>query len=315
LGSVLKAIHKLQHIELAKGGVVAAKSFGVLVLVGIIEVVVGILSLSVALIADGAHSFADAAVSLIVWTGLRLSRKAPDGKFHFGYYRAETFSSMIAAVFMSALGALILYESYLTLFVTKQIANAEIAMAVALAAAAVAMIQSFYKRRAARRFDSLALRTDAFNSVKDFMTSITAFFGIALSHYFGIIQTDSIAGMIIAVFIFTVSYVTIREASLVLMDACSCTDIISDIENIAKTTAHVKRAHNIRLRKLGPYVVGDMHIEVDGNMTVKEAHELTTQIEEKIKQEFDEVAEIKVRIEPYGSERREKTQTPKTKGR
>jgi len=159
---------------------------------------------------------------------------------------------------------------------------------------------SFYKQRAAKQFDSLALKTDAFNSIKDFLTSLTAFFGIALSHYLGIVQTDSVAGMIIAVFIFTVSYATIKEASLVLMDACSCTDIVSDIENIAKAVAHVKGVHDIRLRKLGPYVVGDMHIEVDGKMTVNEAHELTTQIEEKIKQEFDEIAEIKIRMEPHG---------------
>jgi ferrous-iron efflux pump FieF len=84
------------------------------------------------------------------------------------------------------------------------------------------------------------------------------------------------------------------------MDACQCSDIVSDVENIAKTVTHVKGVHDIRLRKLGPYVVGDMHVEVDGKMTVNEAHELITQIEEKIKQEFDEIAEIKVRIEPHG---------------
>jgi len=273
----------------------------VLVLVGIVEVLVGIFSLSVALIADGAHSFADAAVSLIVWVGLRLSRKAPDGKFHFGYYRVETFSSIIAAIFMSILGVVILYESYQVLLYARKIVNAEIAMMVALIAASIAMIMSVFKRREAKRFDSLALKTDAFNSVKDFLTSMTAFFGVAFSHYLGIVQTDSVAGIIIAFFIFTVSYYIIKEASLVLMDACSCTEIVSDIENIAKSVAHVRRVHSIRLRKLGPYVVGDMHIEVDGNMTINEAHKLTAQIEEKIKQEFDEIAEIKVRIEPHRS--------------
>jgi len=112
-------------------------------------------------------------------------------------------------------------------------------------------------------------------------------------------QTDSIAGIIIAFFIFTVSYVTIKEASLVLMDACTCSEIVSDIENIAKSIPHVKNVQNIRLRKLGPYIVGDMHVEVAGNMTVNEADKITTEIEEKIKQEFDEVVEFKIRIEPY----------------
>lgn len=289
----------MHHTELSKGGGVAAKSFSILVAVGIFEVFVGLLSGSLGLIADGAHSFADAAVSLIVWLGIRLSRKAPDGKFHFGYYRVETFSSIVAALFMISLGFIILYESYQILLSVRVIVNAEIAMATALIATIIALSLTFYKLRAAKRIDSLALKTDALNSIKDVLTSVTAFFGIALSHYLGIIQTDSIAGIIIALFIFTVSYVTIKEASLVLMDACTCTEIVSDIENIAKNIQHVKKVQNIRLRKLGPYIVGDMHVEVDGKMTVNEADKITTEIEEKIKQEFDEVVEFKVRIEPY----------------
>ena len=293
----------LQPSKLSKGGGVAAKSFSILVLVGVFEAFVGLVSGSVGLIADGAHSFADAAVSLIVWLGIRFSRKAPDGKFHFGYYRVETFSSIVAALFMIGLGFIILYESYQILLYARQIVNAESAMVTALIATAIALALSFYKLRAAKKIDSLALRTDALNSIKDVLTSLTAFLGIAFSHYLGIIQTDSIAGMIIAFFIFAVSYFTIKEASLVLMDACSCPEIVSDIESMAKSIQYVKGVQNIRLRKLGPYVVGDMHVEVDGNMTVTEADKITVEIEEKIKQEFDEVVEFKVRIEPY------KTQT------
>jgi divalent metal cation (Fe/Co/Zn/Cd) transporter len=92
------------------------------------------------------------------------------------------------------------------------------------------------------------------------------------------------------------------------MDACSCTEIISDIENVAKSVPHVKSVQDVRLRKIGPYVMGDMRVEVDGKMTVNEAHKIKTEIEEKAKQEFDEVAEIKVRIEPAktGDKREEK---------
>jgi len=290
---------RLQSTELAKGGAVAEKSFVILVLVGIAEVFVGIFSLSVALIADGVHSFADAVVSLIVWIGLRLSRKAPDGKFHFGYYRVETFSSVIAAFFMAILGGVVLYESYQVLLAPREIINAEIAMTVALSAAAVALVISIYKTRAAKKYGSLALKTDAFNSVKDVLTSVTAFLGITFTKYFKIAQTDSIAGMIIAFFVFTVAYSIVKEASLVLMDACQCTEILSDIENIAKSVKHVKEVHSIRMRKLGPYLMGDMHVVVDGDMSVREADQIATQIEEKVKQEFDEVTEIKVRIEPH----------------
>jgi cation diffusion facilitator family transporter len=289
----------LPSTELAKGGTVAEKSFVILVLVGIAEVFAGTFSLSVALIADGALSFADAAVSLIVWIGLRLSRKAPDGRFHFGYYRVETFSGIVAAFFMTILGGIIFYESYKVLLVPRKIINAEMAMTVALSAAVVALVLSIYKTRAAKKYASLALKTDAFNSVKDVLTSVTVFLGITFSKYLNIPETDSIAGMIIAFFVFTVAYSIIREASLVLMDACQCTEILSDIEKIAKSVKHVKEVHDIRMRKLGPYLTGDMHVVVDGEMSVREADKIATQIEEQVKQEFDEVTEIKVRIEPH----------------
>jgi len=291
----------LHQTELAKGGKVAEKSFLVLVLVGIVEVLVGVFSFSVALIADGVQSFADAVVSLVVWTGLRLSRKAPDGRFHFGYYRVETFSSVLAAFFMIILGGIILYESYLEFLAPTEIVSAEVAMTVALVATAIALVQFIFKTRAAKRYDSLALKTDAFNSIKDVLTSLTAFLGIAFSRYLGFVQTDGIAGIIIALFVFTVAYTITKEASLVLMDACQCSDILSDIENIAKSVKHVKDVHSIRMRKLGPYLMGDMHVVVDGAMTVKEADQIATQIEEQVKQEFDEVTEIKVRIEPHES--------------
>jgi cation diffusion facilitator family transporter len=297
----LEVADELRSTRLAKGGVVAERSFVILVLVGIAEVSIGVFSFSLALIADGVQSFADSIVSLIVWIGLRLSGKAPDGKFHFGYYRVENFSSIVAALVLSISGGVILFESYQSLLSPGEIVNAEIAMATALSATAIAGTILFFKIRVARKFDSLALKADAFNSVKDVLTSLTAFLGIAISKYLGIRATDSIAGVIIAFFVFTVAYSVVKESSLVLMDACSCSDIVSDIENIAKSVKHVKGVHDIRMRKLGPYLVGDLHIVLDGELTVREADQIATQVEEMVKKEFDEVTEIKVRIEPFES--------------
>ena len=129
--------HQQKLNTLVQGGKVPRKSFAIQLMVGISEVLMGMFTLSVALIADGIQSFADAGVSLIVWIGLRLSRKAPDGKFHFGYYRVETFSSIIAALFMAALGVVVLYESYQEFVKPTAIANPELALFIAFLAAAV----------------------------------------------------------------------------------------------------------------------------------------------------------------------------------
>jgi cation diffusion facilitator family transporter len=283
---------------LVQGGRVARKYFLIQMIVGVAEVLMGIFTLSVALIADGTQSFADAGVSLIVWIGLRISRRAPDGKFHFGYYRVETFSSIIAALFMAILGGVVLYESYREFIKPTAIANAELALVVALLATAVSSTLLIYKRRAAKKYASLALKTDANNSIKDVLTSITAFIGIALARYFNIIQTDAIAGIIISLFVFTMVYTIIKEASLVLMDACQCPEILTGIENIARSVKQVKHVHSLRMRKIGPYLMGDLHVVIDADLTVRDSSKIAYEIEELVKKEFDEIIEIKVRIDP-----------------
>ena len=205
--------------DLAQGGRVAKRSFLVQLMVGFSEVIIGIFTLSIALIADGIQSFADAGVSLIVWLGLRLSRRAPDKHFHFGYHRVETLSSIVAALFMASIGAFTLYESYREFLNPTPVSNSALALVVAFVAALVSLQLLIYKRRAARKFGSLALKTDASNSIKDVLTSVIAFIGIALSSFFGVLQTDAIAGIIISIFVFTMVYPILKEASLVLLDA------------------------------------------------------------------------------------------------
>jgi len=284
---------------LIQGGKVARKSFLVQLLVGLTEVFMGMFTLSIALIADGIQSFADAGVSLIVWLGLRISGRAPDGKFHFGYYRFDTLSSIVAALFMAIIGGITLYESAKEFLKPTTIANPEIALVVALIAALISSVLLVYKRRAAKKYSSLALKTDASNSIKDVLTSITAFVGIALSTYFGIPQTDAIAGIIISLFVFITVRSIIKEASLVLLDACQCPEILAEIEKIAMCTQQVRRVKSIRMRKAGSYLIGDMVVAVDGNMTVKEACEVESDIEKRIKQKFDEILELKVSVNPY----------------
>jgi cation diffusion facilitator family transporter len=265
----------------------------------------GTFTLSIALIADGIQSFADAGVSLIVWIGLRLSRRKPDESFHFGYYRFETLSSIIAAVFMASLGIVVLFESYQSLFIPSALVNPAVAMVVAITAASVSTVLLMYKRHYAKKYASMALKTDATNSIKDVLTSITAFVGIALSAYAGFAHTDAIAGIIISLFVFTMVYTIFKEASLVLLDAFQSPETVDAIEGIAKSQPLVRGVHSIRLRKLGSYIIGDMHVTVDSKMTVKEATEIAFQIEGQTKRAFRDIIEMNVIVEPAREKEKE----------
>jgi cation diffusion facilitator family transporter len=266
--------------------------------VGFAEVITGLFTLSVALIADGVQSFADAGVSFIVWTGLRISRKKPDRKFPFGYHRFETMSSIIATGFMGSLAIVLLYNSYQELRNPTPIINAEVSMIVASAALTVSTLLLFYKRRAAKRYKSAALKTDAANSIKDVLASSTVLLGITLSFFLGITQTDAIAGIVIALFVFAMIRPILRESSLVLLDAFDDHEMVGEIEQTAKQTLGVKQVQKVRMRKAGSFLIGDMRVVIDADLTVRDACRITKEVEKNIKREFTDILDIKVIIEP-----------------
>jgi cation diffusion facilitator family transporter len=284
--------------KLLKSGKVAKRFFAVQMAVGFAEVITGLFTLSVALIADGVQSFADAGVSFIVWTGLRISRRKPDHKYPFGYHRFETMSSIVAAGFMGGLAVVLLYKSYQELLNPTPIINAEISMIVASASLTVSALLLVYKRRAAKRYKSAALKTDAANSIKDVLASSTVLLGIALSFSLGITQTDAIAGIVIAFFVFAMIRPILRESSLVLLDAFDDHEIVGEIEQTAKQTRGIKQVQKVRMRKAGSYLIGDMRVVIDADLTVRDACRITKEVEKSIKREFTDILDIKVIIEP-----------------
>jgi len=288
---------KSRHRGLLEGEKTARTSVVVTIAIGAIEVLVGIVSGSIALIADGIHSFADAFVSFIVWLGLKISRRAPDGKFHFGYYRAETFSAILAALVMIGIGVIILYETYLAFLTVRKLLFPVLAMIVTLFAAIISLALAFYKRRIAKRIDSLSLTADVYNTIADGLTSLIAFFGVFFS-YLGLPQTDALAGMIIAVFLFAVTFSTIKEASLVLMDACTCPEVVETIRQTTESVEGVKGVRDIKLRKLGSFIIGEMNIEVDGNISVYDADAVVTKIEKLVKDQIVELESLTIKVKP-----------------
>jgi len=276
---------------------VARNAFAIVLCVGISEIIAGLISQSVALVADGIHSLATATVLFIIWIGLHLSGRAPDGTFHFGYYRIETLGSLFAAFLMTVFAGLVLVEAYSTWTTQGKPTNADLAVAVASAAAGIGIVVSIVTQRASKKYGSTSLKVGALNGILDVLSSVAVSLGVTLSSYLGIVHADTIAGALIAAAIFAGAYSIFKESSLVLADACKCGDIVNAIGDIARKVKGIKEVHSVRIRQLGPYLVGDMHVVVDSNMLVREADNIATEVEESIKKEIGNVIELKVRIE------------------
>src|ERR671914_2300256 len=238
---------------LIAGQKIAKISVITLLSIGAAEIIMGQISGSVVATADGIDSLSDAMISFIVLIGLRIAHRPADRKFPFGYHKVESFAALIAAIGMTVIGVVIFYNSYQTLIHPHEIKEPILVMIVLASAGAISLHRAFQMRKIANKFNLLSLKTDARNSIKDGSASVIGFFSILVATQFGFVQMDAIGGMIIAGYIFSVSYISLKRSSLILVDSWQnpeLTDIIKKIisEQFNNEMLNVK---NVLLRSAG----------------------------------------------------------------
>jgi len=261
---------------------IAGVSVWTLLAVGIAELVFSSLTGSIALFADGVDSISDAVVSFFVWTGLRFVRKRPSRRFQYGYYKVESLTALATAIALVGFSAFIFARAYRAFNDPQPVELPVVALVVTLAAGLLSLYRALQMRSVANRNHILSLKVDARNSIKDTTSSFVAFASILLAS-FGILHADAIGGMLVGIYILTVAYVAVKESSLVLLDAFHEPELTKEIENLIRSRADVKDIRELRLRRAGPFIVGGIEVVVDGNMSLNQAHEVVTQIENSVK--------------------------------
>jgi cation diffusion facilitator family transporter len=285
--------------NLVREGIIAGKriakiSVVTLLAIGIVEIVTGYLSGSVVATADGIDSVSDAMISFIVLLGLRIAHKPADKKFHFGYHKVESFAALMAAIGMIVIGVIIFYNSYQSFIHPHEIKEPILVMVVLASAGAISLHRAFQMRKIANKYNLLSLKTDARNSIKDGSASVIGFFSILIATQFGFLQMDAIGGMIIAGYIFSVSYISLKRSSLILVDSWQnpeLTDMIKKIisEQFSNEAVEVK---NVLLRSSGLVDQAEIHIELSGNEPLSDIEMLSLGMEMAIRAKVPSLEKI-----------------------
>ena len=274
---------------------IAKASIPLFMVIGIVEVLSGSFSGSVALVSDGVHTLSDGLVSGIVWIGLRFARRGPDGKFHFGYYKVENLAALVAAFAMAAIGVLILVRSYTAFFDPQPIEQSTLPLVVAAIASISFWILGLYKRKIAKAEKSKSLLLDAYNTLKSGLSSLMAFFAVLLSSFF--VQIDALAGIAISFFIFVVVVTSIRESAMVLVDACNCDITVDEIKKTVSAVDGVKEVREARLRPYGPNLLGQISVQVDGSLSVRDSDSIVKKVKKSVRDLIPAVSGITVEVE------------------
>ena len=278
---------------MADGERIAWRSSFTLLGIGVVEVVAGFFSGSLTLTTDGADSFSDAVISFIVWAGLKFSKKAPDDRFHFGYLRVESLAALIASFAMIAMASAFMYEAYTRIIAPREISYEPYVLSILLVASLISLYRALQMRRMAKTSNLLSLKTGAYNSIKDASASFIGFGTILILAVFHLPILDAIGSIIIGVYIYTVAYISIRESSLVLVDAFNSPEVVAKIKETIEGGYGVQ-VESVRLRRVGPLIEGIINILAAGTATLDDVAEARVQLKKVLAQEIEGLCRLTI---------------------
>jgi cation diffusion facilitator family transporter len=283
--------------SLQRGVKVAKLSALVMALLGLAKGIVGLLSGSVALLADAVHSLSDVFASLAVWFGLKFAQKKPTERFPYGYYKAETLASLMISLIILFSGVEIMREALLKFWNPMTISFPFIVLPIPAISAASSYLLSKYKERTGKEINSQALVGEGKHSMVDVYSSIIVLVGVIFS-YLGFAWVEAFAGLVISLLVVKLGLWLAKDTVLVLMDACLDPNRVSKMKEVAKTVPGVKGIHAVKIRRSGPYIFGEMHVDVQEKITVEKAHEISEEIERRVKESIKEIDSLITHMEP-----------------
>ena len=265
--------------------------------------IVGFLSGSIVLVADGIHSAADSFSTFLVWLGLKIAKKKPTEKFQYGYYKAENLSTFLVSGLIFYAGFEIVRSSVHKLFTSYQLHIPLIAISVAILDAIVMFLVGTYEVKVGREIHAQSLIADGSESRMHLFSSSVVLLGL-LSSYFKIPYIEGIAGIIISGFIFSVGIESARDSILALMDVSPNKEIEDKIKQIISKFAELESFSGLKLRKSGPFIFGEIRVRMKKNISVERAHEVTERLEQEIKSKIPQVDSFLINVEPFEKEER-----------
>jgi len=252
---------------------------------------------SLAVGSEAVNSLTDAGYSAVVLAGLYLTTRPPDFEHPHGHERIEPFVALFVAVGVFGAGVLVLWQAGTTLLAGDvQVSHGPAAVGV-LAAAAIAKYGLYrYCLRVGARHNSPAITAVALDNRVDVLTALAALAGVTGAAT-GYPVLDPLAALVVAVGIFYTGYEIVHDNVNYLVGAAPPEELRTEIVRRALGHPDVRGAHDVVAHYVGPEIDVSLHIEVEGDRTLREAHEIETAVMDAI-QNLDEIDDVFVHVDP-----------------
>ena len=285
--------------NLQTGARIALFGLAINVLLAAAKILAGLVGHAYVLIADGIESALDVGGSIVIWGGLTVAARPPDATHPYGHGKAEPIAAVVVAVGVLTAGLGLAIQSVREIFLPHH-APAPYTLAVLIVAVILKEILYRYVIRFGREMESTAVETDAWHHRIDAMTSIAAFIGISVALIGGEAwqSADDWAALFACALIGASGYRLLRPALFEIMDTAPRGKIVRSIRRAARSVPGVIEVEKCRARKMGLDFYVDLHVGVDGSISVHEGHEIAHQVKRAIQQSDSRIADVLVHIEP-----------------
>ena len=262
----------------------------------------GIIGHSHALVADAIESTADVFSSLIVWGGLRIASTPRDRDHPYGHGKAEPLAALVVAVFLLFAAGLIGFQSLRDLHEGQHKLPSRFTLVVLLGVIIIKEVLFRYVVTIGKEISSTAVKSDAWHHRSDAITSTAAFVGISIAVIGGpgYASADDWAALAAAVVIAFNGYRLFLPALQEVMDAAPAAALETEIRQIAGGVPGVAGLEKCFVRKMGFEYYVDIHVEVDGDLTVRQGHDIAHDVKAAIRKANPRVTDVLVHIEPQG---------------
>ena len=263
------------------------------------KLVAGVFAHSGAMISDAIHSASDVFSTFVVMIGIKIASKEPDEEHPYGHERMECVAAIILATILCITGLGIGKNALSN--ITGNSGEMAVPGVLALIAAIVSIIVKeamfWYTRHYAKKIDSGALMADAWHHRSDALSSIGAFIGIIFARM-GYVMMDSIACLVICVFIVKAAYDIFKDAVDKMVDKSCSIEVEDEIRAIVLAEDGVRGIDSLSTRLFGNKMYVDLEIRADGEKTLNETHEIAEAVHDSIEARFEKVKHIMVHVNP-----------------
>ena len=254
---------------------------------------------SLAILSSFVDSLSDIFASFVSFVAVRFSLKSPSCAYRYGYFKAESISALIQSAFIAGSGLFVFYSSVDRLLHPTALEHTFIGILVMMLSLILTLGLVIFQKYVSKKTNSFAIEADSAHYVTDIITNMSVIFSLWAVSVLKQPLIDTLTAFCVSVYLVNYAYRIAVKAISLLMDHELPENVRQDVAHLIKNTEGIKGFHDFRTRDLGGVYFFEIHLEMDKDISLLQAHDLAEKVESKILEKFSN-AQVIIHQDPYG---------------